>query len=71
MSKRVLAVVLSCLVVSQLFGSPRRPPRRPSPKGSSTISKLITVIGSFLKPNRPANDVRTLPPPPSTLISGG
>ena len=71
MRKTVLAVVLSCLVGSPLLASPRRPPHRPSPKASSAISRLITAIGSFLKPHRPANDVRTLPPPPSTLISGG
>jgi len=71
MRKAVLAVVLSSLVASQLLASPLRPPRHPSPRAVPTISRLVAAIRSFLKACRPANEIRTLPPPPSTLISGG
>jgi hypothetical protein len=71
MRKVLLAVILSLLVSSQLVAAPRKPPRRPSTRGVSPISRFWAEIGSYLKGHRLSGDGHSLPPPPSTLLSGG
>ena len=71
MRKVLLAVSMSLLVASQLVAAPHRPPRLPSTKGFSPISRFWAQIHSFLRGDRIPGDGHSLPPPPSTVIGPG